>query len=239
MVSCGKINVPAEIVENGNTKDWEEIKKLIIPPGIIAFIDRNGTIRKVNTSDYSLWVHGEFFLGSIIHTISVNGAEWSVGDWYHHCDNRNHQIESFEWRGTTWKFNTEEGLNTYMYKDIVLGENIFKGKYRKHICQLPDENGKMVDMFEGDITWYVKLDWEISCWKMNNSYNKDNLNRMFSTKEAAEKYVRDNKPVIPLGGKIEEFIYNWETNHVVPTYDLYKYLKSFKDKLDKKLQICL
>jgi hypothetical protein len=214
-------------------------ESIIVPPGIKAFRDYNGNI--IHQGDYGYicyndWVELHFtegtFPASTIYTISVNGVEWSVGDWYHHCDNRNHQIKSFEWRGTTWKFNTEEGLNTYIYKDIVLGENIFKGKYRKPICQLPDENGKMVDMFEGDISYWVHDEsFEITEVKIRKDHVGSNYSRWYATKAAAEKYVRDNKPVYP-AGLVEPLFYLSSTNQE------YSYridnLKSFRDKLDKK-----
>lgn len=162
----------SSIVESGS--DWQEIKESAVPPGIISFLNTIGTeCSRPSSISYESWVRGHLFNDpkSTIHTILVDGVEWSVGEKVK-IQNETHIIDSFNWSEWGKDLEVKTQVNNYWLSHIE------KLPVRKPICTLKDENGKDVEIFEGDKVWYVKLDWGISSWKMDHSRNKDNFNRV-------------------------------------------------------------
>lgn len=82
----------------------EQAGKEEVPPGIVAFKQKSGRVDRIDTDNYRRWVSD--YLNDpepTIHTISVDGKEWSVGEWII-FRGRQEQIISFEFsEGHQWK----------------------------------------------------------------------------------------------------------------------------------------
>lgn len=232
--------IPAHIVENGS--DWEEVKEAVIPPGILVMYNDHvqttfKSIINKTTHTYEDWYECFNNMGYNPHTILVDGVEWSVGDWYHFSNGDDHQIRSFEWlESAGWKIKSDL-FHTYLNQCKPSGSvPILKGKFRKPICQLPDENGKMVDMFEGDMMYTVFHNWSIvpDRVKSDSSFSHHVNGRIcFATKAAAERYIYNHKPVYP-AGLVEPLVENYFLQYNMKVRNGMQNLKLFKDKLDKK-----
>lgn len=75
-----KLDVPksSDHHEYGKTFDTNESQQQV-PPGIVRFKTKEGTLYfQYPHSDYDNWVRFHLTEGSTIHTISVDGKEWSV-----------------------------------------------------------------------------------------------------------------------------------------------------------------
>jgi hypothetical protein len=74
-----------------------------VPPGIIRFATKQGTLYfQYPHSDYDNWVNFHLTEGSTIHTISVDGKEWSVWDEFTWFGSSVNKVESFEYREDRW-----------------------------------------------------------------------------------------------------------------------------------------
>src|SRR6185312_4478887 len=170
----------------------------VVPPGILSFIDKNGSpssiykdIEKTNPEFYKRWIlrHQD---DSVL-TISVRGTEWTCGE----KTNRG-EIEKFYWdydQGL-WKVAIKNPVNDFYY----WLHDLRKLPTRTPICQLPDENGKIVDMYEGDTSYWVFLEnFKIGKDIIQNRWGTSDAFKHFATRAAAEKYVFDNQPFYPRG----------------------------------------
>lgn len=74
-------------------------------------------------------------------------------------------------------------------------EEYFKGIKKLPVPVLTTVDGK--DVYEDDVIWDVYSDWSIQSWTLTHL---DNFNghKVFSTREAAEAYVTENRPVLSL-----------------------------------------
>lgn len=176
----------------------------IIPPGIVKFRTHYGTVIYHKDIPYDTWVRGnlsnEASSASIIHTISANGMEWT-------CEEKvkmgydTFLIEGFEWNesGDAWAVR----LKDLDEDDKVQPGLIWIGNITKFpipICQLPDENGNMVDMYEGDTSYWVFLEnFKIGKDLILDKWGTSYMFKHFATLAAAEKYVLDNQPFYPRG----------------------------------------
>ena len=80
----------------------EKSMKEEVPPGIVAFMQDDGKLNQQNPNAiYREWVYANIAEESAIHTISVDGKEWSVGDsfWF---GGPVHKIESFKYYDGHW-----------------------------------------------------------------------------------------------------------------------------------------
>lgn len=102
----------------------QNIEDQNIPEGIKAFknplsdiIDWEGY--KTWNSTYEKWVHTAIKIGWPIHTIEVDGKQWSVGD---NCRNYG-IIESFQWRedshGEDWFWYAHTKSAIVMVKNLI------------------------------------------------------------------------------------------------------------------------
>jgi hypothetical protein len=71
-------------------------------------------------------------------------------------------------------------------------ESDFEKMYEKIPLFTTEDN---VEIFEGDIFWFVDTMWNIGMGKATSAHKHISEYKTFSTKEAAEKYVDENKPV--------------------------------------------
>lgn len=217
---------------------FEEVKDTIIHPGVVKMYNdyEKSTFSSIHKHTYEEWYETFNAMGYKPFTILVDGVEWSVGDWYSHDHRNNFQIKSFEWIPTYrnidgwWKIGTTDGKNCNLTMNVVQ-LSIFKGKSPKPICQLPDENGKMVDIYPG-IYWYVnQRTWVIDFDTIGEADElNDGICKPFATKAAAKKYVKDNKPVYP-AGLVEPLFFHFGSQEYSYRIDN---LKSFRDNLEKK-----
>ncbi len=192
--------LPRWIIEN--TYDWEEIKEEPeVPKGIKAFIYSDGSIETWHERgiyfgyDYSLWVKantGENKYGNpSIHTIFVNNIEWSVGEDFIFRGFK-HKVTSFKWETSPcnhWmlmdgssQYNPEYSEKIPDRKPIATlqGKNLFIGDKYYTVTDLFKINEFIIN--EPDGTWYYQFDEE---------------SRSFHSKELAEDYIKENKPVYP------------------------------------------
>jgi hypothetical protein len=222
-----------ELIENSN--DWELIEEEpVIPPGIIRFKWTDGTIVTYSKSflNYNNWVKAHLNTDNSIYTIKQDGVIWDVGDKL----GEDETILEFQWdeNRQDWKVGYR--------KDHIYGhtDSSFCGGYlkiliknmRKPVCQLPNENGKIVNMFEGDKYWFVTNDnWKIEKATISTLkyivYPKD---LCYATETAAEKYVYENKPVIPLA--LAEKLWNYVPNRYADVkQEFKKFIESLKSRL--------
>ena len=169
-----------------------------------------------------------------IHTISVNGVEWSVGEKVtNKTEVYKHVIKSFEYKVRPDKIKGENKTWLVYYSDVIGWDDISdlrKIPLRKPIITLKDENGKNVDLFEGDKYWFVFTeDLEIMAFEIQKS-SVVTYDTFFPTKAAAEKYVYDNKPFYPRG-LVEPLIVG--LNYSFISKDSLDKLESFKAKMEK------
>jgi hypothetical protein len=191
----------------------------VIPPGVKIFTNKGGSLWYYDPyKTYENWVKYHLDMKHIIHTISVNGTEWSVDEWYNHGGKEHYQIKAFYWdadRG--WRIETVDESYCYLLEALKMN----KGKLPPPIpiCQLPDENGNMVDMFLNDPYWLVNPNtYEIHKVSISPCINPNG----FTTKAAAEKYVFDKQPFYPRG--LVEPVMGWLENPLADN------LKAFKEK---------
>lgn len=64
---------------------------------------------------------------------------------------------------------------------------------RTPIVELPDENGKMIPIYEGYSYWFVSLHFELIKFMREKDFRGSN--RSFATEAAALKYIRENKTI--------------------------------------------
>lgn len=170
-----------------------------VPPGVksIRVISNNETWVFGGTTDnygdwYCQWVEGR---EAAIHSIEVNGVTWTVGE-----------VIS---RGSIVSFIYSEWVKAWM-AGVALPNGSTSHFYIKDlrklpskpvIVSLPDENGKMVDLFLGDSYYVVGIDWVAYryCVPANWNYDKSDDDRRFPTLALAEDYILQHKPVIPYG----------------------------------------
>jgi len=172
----------------------------VMPPGILSFIDKNGSpssiykdIEKTNPEFYKRWIlrHQD---DSVL-TISVKGTEWSVGEVVQapsFLGSTKLKIKKFIYSPNVWLVEFDNGCSCYV-------ANLVKLPTRTPICQLPDENGKMVGIYSGPY-WYVNtITWKITKDSLRESdkLNAVGLCMSFATLAAAEKYVFDKQPFYP------------------------------------------
>jgi hypothetical protein len=106
-------SVPISIVEDPNSKDWQEIKEEVVPPGIESWnLYGKGNSywqTKSFVGSYDEIVRHNLEQGHTIHKIKdLSGREWSVDEWISLFVNdswRQEQIESFAWNAAFgWTF---------------------------------------------------------------------------------------------------------------------------------------
>jgi hypothetical protein len=182
--------VPPEIVESGN--DWELVEEpKPVPPGIISFINPKGScvgkLEDEGALDYKSWV--KIYYGSWkVHSILVGRVIWTVGEKVLHFHKYEIVIKELRFTVDEW-FAIDE--NDHSFAVI-------------HLSKLPKRTPIVtlagVPIYEGDKFWYVTTYWGIDECSMEPKQFKHMLkDRSFSTKEIAEEFVRDNKPVVPYG----------------------------------------
>jgi len=210
----------------------------IIPPGVVKMIYPTGIISNFDesfTATYKDAVEYNLGLGAKYHTISVNGTEYSVGDWVKNQLQRL-KIKSFSWTecldgSFEWRANYEESAETIGSDPWDRVSILTKLPTRTPICQLSDENGNMVDGFDGQTAWVVQDNWKI----FECLLHQDNAGRVhrnfFATKAAAEKYVFDNKSFYPRG-LVEPLIQAWNSMGFSPLHvgEAFDNLEAFKEK---------
>ncbi len=193
--------IPASIAEFGNPKDWEIFEEgkpePEVPPGIVAFKWNGEYNFEVFTGaslleSYYDFVKRHFKYGHTIKTIKDNkGVEWSVGEDF--------MFRGFKHKVTSFKWETSP-CNHWMLMD---GSSQYNPEYSEKIPErkpIVTLQGK--DLYAGDVFYSVSDDWEIYFSNVGSqctSFGEKYKSRCYKSKELAEQYVRDNKPVYPAG----------------------------------------
>lgn len=200
----------AKINYTGTATYAPEEGKDIPPPGIISMKDKNGHVtyfESCTRHTYANWHECFTVLGYLPHSISVEGVTFSVGEEVQWGSlNRKWVIERFqfdkdkkEWRV---KFATQ-------FTSVAVGtlRKLPPQEERKAVCQLPDETGKMIDMFEGDRYWFIPFEtWKIISKPICKGQGVF-PQLSFATEAAAIKYVKETKGVYP-ESLVEELVTN-------------------------------
>lgn len=94
-----------------------------VPPGIVALAHKTlqpSPTRFTEHPDYDIWVTNSFRQNYFVHTISVDGKEYSVGDEITWGSKKlNHSIKSFEWKPDTglWQMWIDKASCISCYSD--------------------------------------------------------------------------------------------------------------------------
>jgi hypothetical protein len=237
--------VEAKIVESG--KDWEEIKptymnisevidtylktkQIKVPPGIVKFQYSNRYKNDGHQPLYETWVRGWLKSDGDWATIQTvkddEEVEFSIGDRvvYKNGLSGGREIWKFEYKQGDWNIFYRGGGYDYLH-------NLTKEPQRKPVATL---QGK--DLYVGDTYWFVdKFSWATHSNTISISYKErwspSDGYIYFATKELAEQYVKDNKPVYP-AGLIEPLLDI--SNPIFHIYPIIAELREFKRNGYKK-----
>jgi hypothetical protein len=213
---------------------YEPVYEEEVLPGIVSFKASGGRIFPFNEENISYEEYVESYTNCrdiTIHTISVDGVEWSVGEKVHILGSKEYTIDSFKWTNVPLIDNEFKWSVCLRSGGWDWVRELKKAPIRKPFITLKDENGKYVDLFEGDKYWYVFTeDFEIMSFEIQKS-SVIPYDVSFPTKAAAEKYVFDNKPFYPRG--VVDPIFNAR----LETYDKHvDRIEEFKNKHNVKLK---
>jgi hypothetical protein len=170
-----------EILEN-NPEYWEEIKEKDYKILSIRYTGDNKFVPKIleDRPNIEAWIKGNKRDIWTIHSVKrlSDGEVFTVGD----------------------KVNNACDSSCFNIKDIVIGDIVYLFGDNSHRCQLlhkaiknkdplfVTEDG--VDLYEGDRCWFVTSGFYIKA-SVAGSVRSE---KVFSTKEKAEKYVEEHKP---------------------------------------------
>jgi hypothetical protein len=229
--------ITAYFVEN-SPEFWEEVKENF--PKIISFRSQGQIYNFPN--GYNKLTNNKLFTNSVfceIYRIAVSETEvFTLGDKCHLSNgngNRN-PILKFEVRNDSW------GLEKYRNKNriVVYLETMHKTAWGPLeidiLVKSPEplfvtEDKK--EIYPGDSYWCVNTASHL--WSLFEQTAKDRtqLNRTvlaFSIKEAAEKYIDENKPIYSKK-QIKEALFKNSPNHVHGTY-IYLHVPKFEQELN-------
>jgi hypothetical protein len=171
---------------------WQEVKKF---PKVVAVRNKDTKVSintATNTSQESinLWVNDPHYE---IYSIQVESGEiFTVGDkvkWdWVECDISYFTIKSFYKKDGKFRLDTVENSAQGFNLDFLLKYNL-----QKVIPIFTTDDG--VELSEGYTCWVVDTMWEINVRFISSNPKKVEGCKYFSTEEAAEKYIDENKPV--------------------------------------------
>jgi hypothetical protein len=181
-------------------KDYE-IVSMTCSNGVVSIYDQNKHLYKDSHEYAAIYMEAE--IGWVIHSVRrlSDGEVFTVGDMVCTESMPTTKIESFEiFENTIVVF----GIWVHGMKGSMPLEYILKSKYR--VLHISDDG---VEMRQYDTEFYVDLEQDFEIVQSSTSVivNPEFRinNKIFSTKEAAQQYVIDNKPCLSVN-EVKEFL---------------------------------